>query len=430
METTRLAQLTPERRNALLRRANAAIFDPQTLGSAQRAVADVRARGDEALLDYTARWDRVALTREDLVVGPDEVAEACASLDESLRQALIVAIERARRYNTRLRPSGWIEPLESGIMAGVQFTPLDSVGVYVPSGKGRFPSSCVTIVTPAVVAGVPDIRVLVPPRSDGSADPAVLVACDLLGVRTIYRSNGVAGLAALAVGTETISPVPAVAGPGNPHIAAVQLVVQTIGVRTLALLGPTESIILADETADPRLLALDLLNEAEHGTDSAALLITTTEALADEVVRRLPELVAALPEERRRYAEGAIGFGGIFVADSMGEAVAFINEYAPEHLQLAVRDPDALLPRIRHAGEILLGQSTPFAAGNYALGVPAALPTTGAARHSSGITVLSFLKASSIARLDARALDAVRPVVQALGTYEGFPAHVMAVRER
>lgn len=427
----RLSAIAPDRRRRILERAGARVFEADVQEAAARALEAVRERGDAAVFEYTARFDGVTLDRQGLRVGPSEIDGAREQIPASLREALGAAIARARRYNERLLPQSWFEELEPGLAVGVKFTPLEAVGVYIPSGKGAFPSTAVTILTPAVVAGVPSVSVFVPPRPDGTVDPALLVACDLLGVRHVFRGNGVAGVAALAVGTETIPRVPAIVGPGNPLVAATQLLAQSLGVRMLALLGPTEAVVLADETADPVRLALDLLNEAEHGMDSAVLLVTDSESLAREVVRRIPAFLAQLPEPRRRYAEAALTeYGGIVVADAMDEAVAFVNAYAPEHLLIATADPQQTLEQIRNAGEILLGQSTPFSAGNYAIGVPAALPTSQAARVASGITVLSFLKASSVARLDDRGLASVRPVIEALGRYEGFPAHVLAVTAR
>ena len=431
MKIVALAQLDDAARQRMLRRANSRIFDAQILESARRAIEDVQARGDDALLDYTRRWDGVDLTREQLIVRRDEIAAARGAVTRELQDALTEAIGRSRRFNERLLPGNWLVTPEAGITVGVRFTPLERVGVYVPAGKGAFPSTCVTIVTPAVVAGVTEIAVLAPPRADGRLDPALLVACDLLGIDRIFRCNGVAGIAAFAVGTDTIPAVPAIVGPGNPYIVATQLMAQTLGVRMLAMLGPTEAMVLADGDADPRRLALDLLNEAEHGQDSAAILVTDSRTLAADVARVLPEYLARLPQDRQAFARAALtDYGGIVLAQSMDAAVDFVNQYAPEHLQIAVRDPQGVLARIRNAGEILLGQDTPFSAGNYAIGVPAALPTGGAARTGSGVTALSFLKSSSVASLDATGLATVRPVIEQLGTYEGFPAHVMAVVER
>ncbi len=427
----RLSGMAGDRRQKIVRRAGARVFDPDVQDAARQALAAVRGRGDEALLEYTARYDGVTLDRSQLKVGPDEFETARDTLPQALVEALRGAIARARRYNERLRPDSWMEDLEPGIRVGVRYTPLAGVGIYIPSGKGRFPSTAVTILTPAVVAGVSRIAVVVPPQRDATVDQALLVACGLLGASDVFRCNGVAGVAALAVGTETIPRMPAIAGPGNPYVTATQLMAQAMGIRMLALLGPTEAVILADASADPRHLALDLLNEAEHGMDSAAVLITDSAAQARDVARLVTEYLARLPEDRRAFAEAATTeYGGIFVADSLDEAIAFVNMYAPEHLLIATAGPEETMTRITNAGEILLGPHTPFAAGNYAIGVPAALPTNQTAQVSSGITVLSFLKASSVASLDAEGLRAVRPVVEQLGAYEGFPAHVMAVTAR
>ncbi|MCS7234746.1 MAG: histidinol dehydrogenase [Armatimonadetes bacterium] len=385
-----------------------------------------------AVAEATARFDRVQIDPTRLRVSPEEFASAREAVGAGVRAALVAAVERARRFSEWLRPPArMVEELEPGITVGVQFTPLASVGAYVPSGKGRFPSTVVTLLTPAVVAGVPEIAVVVPPQPDGSADPAVLVAAELLGVDRVYRCNGPAGIAALAVGTESFPRVEALVGPGNPYVVAMQLLAQTRGVRVLGTFGPTESVVLADAEADPDRVALDLLNEAEHGSDSAALLVTPSEELAHAVRARVRSLLERLPQPRREYAQAALtDLGGIFVVDGWEEAVAFVNLYAPEHVMVHARDPWAVAHRIQHAGEILLGPHTPFSAANYAIGVPAALPTGGGARRESGVTVLSYLKVTSVAELDTEGLEKVRPVVEHLGNYEGFPAHVMAVRDR
>jgi histidinol dehydrogenase len=339
-------------------------------------------------------------------------------------------IARVRRFNEwlRPRPEAMVE-LEPGVSAGVRYNAVESAGVYVPSGKGSFPSSFVMLTVPAVAAGVETIAVVVPPRADGSVDPAILVAAGLIGVRRIYRCNGPAGIAAMAIGTPMIPRTAVVVGPGNPVTAAVQMAAATYGARPIVLLGPSEAVILADDSADPSALALDLLNEAEHGGDSAATLLVTDEVLASRVALATAKWAERLPEPRRRFALQAIGeWGGIFIAD-LDDAIAWINDYAPEHLQLALRDPAAVSARVRHAGEILLGQCTPFAAANYAIGVPHALPTSGWAAAASGVSVLAFMKTTFVAGLTAAGLRAVAPVAAALGRHEGFPAHVQAITE-
>jgi len=416
----------------ILARSQARALDARTQEAVRALLEDVARRGDAAVVDATRRFDGVQLEPDRLRVSREEFASARDRVAEGLQAALAAAVDRTRRFSEWLRPPARMaEELEPGITVGVQFTPLASVGAYVPSGKGKFPSTLVTLLTPAVVAGVPEIAVVVPPQPDGSADPAVLVAAELVGVDCVYRCNGPAGIAALAVGTQSFPRVEAVVGPGNPYVVAMQLLVQTRGVRVLGTFGPTESVVLADGEADPDLVALDLLNEAEHGSDSAAWLVTPSPELARTVRDRVRGLLERLPEPRRGYAQDALtDLGGILVVEDWEEAVAFVNLYAPEHVMVHAKDPWSVAARIRHAGEVLLGPHTPFSAANYAIGVPAALPTGGGARRESGVTVLSYLKATSVAALNPEGLDKVRPVVEHLGTYEGFPAHVMAVRDR
>ncbi len=426
----RLSDVPREDVRRRLGRSSDAIFNDQMRAYARRVLEDVAGAGDAAVSAYTEQWDGLTLAPAEFQVGRDEVRAAQAALDPEVRLALEAAIARSRRFNEWLRPAAAAAELEPGIAVGIQYTACRSAGMYVPSGKGTFPSTLVMLGTPAVVAGVEEIAVVVPPRRDASVDPAILVAADILGITKVFRCNGAAGVAALAVGTPTIPKTDVIVGPGNPVIAAVQHAAAAYGARPLVTLGPSEAIILADASADPDRLAIDLLNEAEHGADSAAILLATDAAVAHRAAALLPRYLERLPEPRRSFARSAVtDLGGIFTAD-LDDAIAWINRYAPEHLQLAVSDPMTVGARIRHAGEILMGQTTPFAAANYAIGVPAALPTGGAAAAASGVTVLSFLKATSVAALTAEGLRTVAPVAAALGRYEGFPAHVQAITER
>ncbi|MGQ0548618.1 MAG: histidinol dehydrogenase [Armatimonadota bacterium] len=427
----RLSDIPADDLRRRLRRSSDAIFNDAMRAYARGVLEDVARDGDAAVSAYTRRWDGVALEPREFPVGRGEARAAHAAIDDDVRRALDTAIARSRRFNEWLRPPARATvQLEPGITAGIQYAACRSAGIYVPSGKGTFPSTLVMLAAPAVVAGVEEIAVVVPPRPDGNVDPAILVAADMLGITRIFRCNGAAGVAALAVGTETIPKTDVIVGPGNPVIAAVQQAAAAYGARLLVTLGPSEAIILADGSADPERLAIDLLNEAEHGADSAAILVAVDASVAERTVVVLPRYLERLPEPRRSFARSALtDLGGVFTAD-LDEAIAWINLYAPEHLQLAVADPMNVAGRIRHAGEILMGQTTPFAAANYAIGVPAALPTGGAAVAASGVTVLSFLKATSLAVLTAEGLRAVGPVAAVLGRYEGFPAHVQAITER
>lgn len=432
MRVQRLGDLSAADAARRLARSAAATYAEETRVYARQVLEDVARDGDAAVVAYTRQWDGIDKSPDALRVRRERFVHARRAVAPDVGEAIEAAIARSRAYNAWLRPPALaLDELEPGVTVGIRYTACRSAGLYVPSGKGTFPSMLVAMGTPAVVAGVERVAVVVPPRPDGEPDPAVLVAAERLGLDEVYCCNGAAGVAALAVGTQRIPRTDLVVGPGNPVVAAVQLAAAAYGARPLVMLGPTEAVVVADDSADPARLALDLLTEAEHGSDSAVLLLCTDERLAADVAARLGRLLARLPDPRRTYAARALSdLGGLFVVESLDEALDWVNRYAPEHLQLAVRAPMDAARRVRHAGEVLLGQHTPFAAANYAIGVPAALPTGGAAVAASGITVLAFLKTTSIAALSDRGLCAVAPVAERLGRHEGFPAHVLAVTER
>jgi histidinol dehydrogenase len=318
-------------------------------------------------------------------------------------------------------------------MAGEKITPITSVGLYVPRGKGSFPSVMYMLATPASIAGVPRIVVCTPPGPEGTVDPASLVAADLCGVHEIYRVGGAQAIAALAYGTQSIGRVHKITGPGSGFVSAAKRILHgTVDVGLPA--GPSESILLADESADPELVARDLLIEAEHGPDSSSLLVTDSRSLAETVMSLLPDKMAALPEWRQNFCrtvwEAPEGTGGIVLATNMHEAIAFVNEYAPEHLEVQVREPFALLPKLKNAGEILLGAYTPFCTGNYSVGTNAILPTGGFAHTFSCTSVYDFLKRTGIAYLTQEGYASVSETTRRLAEFEGFPAHANAVTNR
>lgn len=429
----RLERLAPEERQRLLDRSTAAIFDPELVAGVREIVEDVRAHGDEAVVRALARFDGVDCPVDGLRITQAEFEAARAAVSPELLEAIRRGIATIRAFNERaLEGASWRAELESGHVVGEQSGPIDSAGLFVPSGKGSFPSVLMQIGTPAVVAGVPRIAVVVPPVAGRGreVDPAVLVVARELGLPDVFRANGPAGVAALAVGTQTIPRVSKVVGPGSPAVTAAQIQVQALGCSTVMLFGPSESLVIADDAADPVLLAADLLNEAEHGSDSAVLLVTPSEPLIAAVSKELDAQLAALPEPRRSYAAAAVSdYGGALVVGDLDEACAFANEYAPEHLQIVTRDPEAVLARLEHAGEILIGP-TPFSAANYVIGIPATLPTGGFARVSSGVTARTFVKTSSIGELTPDALARLAPAILALAEHEGFPAHAAAIRIR
>jgi histidinol dehydrogenase len=339
-----------------------------------------------------------------------------------------------RTFHQRQIPhEQWFTQISPGVMAGEKITPITSVGLYVPRGKGAFPSVMYMLATPASIAGVPRIVVCTPPAPDGSVDPASLVAADLCGVHEIYRIGGAQAIAALAYGTQSIARVRKITGPGNPYgSAAKRLLSGTVDVGLPA--GPSESILLADDSANPELVARDLLIEAEHGGDSSSLLVTDCRALIDSVLTLLPDKIAALPEGRqafcRRGFESSEGTGGLVLAANMHDAIDFVNEYAPEHLGVQVREPFALLPNLKNAAEILLGPYTPYCMGNYAVGTNAILPTGGFAHTFSCTSVYDFLKRTGLAYVTEEGYPALGETVRRLAEFEGFPAHANAVTER
>lgn len=428
------ATMTAEERRVILGRSTASIFKAENLDSVRAIYDRVRRDGDAALVEALERYDGVTLRAEEIRVTEEEIAAAVRQVPESVQTAVTASIAAVRRYNERLlEGSSWLETFAPGVVLGEKSTPIDRVGLYVPCGKGSFPSVLVQIATPAVVAGVAEIAVVLPPvKGRGKAvDPAVLVVAAQLGLTEIYRANGPAGVAALAIGTATIRRVRKIAGPGSQAVTAAQILAQLEGVEVSLLFGPSESLILADDSADPRILAADYLNEAEHGPDSASLLVTPSRDLVDAVAREVRTQLAALPEWRRAFAEAAIStYGGAIVVRDLEEGIAFANEYAAEHMQVATRDPLFVLGKLENAGEILLGQETPISAANFAIGVPATLPTGGFAHVSSGVTAHSFRKRGSIAYLSREGLSPMAQTVIALAEHEGFPQHAAAMRIR
>ncbi len=401
------------------------------LAAAREVIDQVRAGGDQALAACTKRFDGADIAGLPLAVTEQEFAEAEASLDTPVKKAIRFCAANVRRFHERQLPAPLaLEEVLPGVLAGDRATPISSAGLYVPRGKGSFPSSTYMLAVPASVAGVPRVVAVTPPDRAGRCDPATLYAARLCGVHEVYRVGGVQAIAALALGTESIQPVEKLMGPGSLFVsAAKRLLADVVDVGLPA--GPSESMILADESADPRLLALDLLIEAEHGPDSQALLVTTSESTARAVARLLPVLAGELPEPRRGFVEKVLeGYGGILIAQDAQEAAAIADAVAPEHLQVATRDPKATLARLHNAGEILLGQGTPFSRANYAIGANAVLPTGGRARTASALSVRDFLKYSSVASLTPGGFDALKDAAITLADYEGFPAHAKALRER
>lgn len=416
-------------------RGLAEIFDPDLRTSIATLIDDVRQHGDDAVCRALANFDGVSLRPDQLAISADAIASARVSPE--LEAALAHAITNLRTFNDVVmeQAADWTAQIEPGLFAGEHVSPISSAGLFVPSGKASYPSVAYQLGVPAVVAGVPDVALLVPPQpgAGGEVDPAVLVVCRMLGITRVYRANGPAGIAALGFGTESISPVRKIVGPGSPAVTCAQVEMQRHGVATMMLLGPTESLVIADDTADPARLAADLLIEAEHGTDSSVVLVTTSAGLVGRVDAELERQLAALPDIRATAARASLGpNGGAVIVRSLEEAAAVANRYAPEHLQVAVADGDTdrLVDMLVNAGEILIGQDTPFSAGNFLIGCPASLPTSGFAHVSSGITAAAFLKRTAWARANEAALRNMATSIVTLARHEGFPAHANAITNR
>lgn len=425
----RLRSLDPEALRRLLQRSEQDITEE--LAAVEAIIRDVRERGDAALIDLTARFDGVTLAPDELAVDRVTIvrrAEALSVAHPDLALAIQTAVRQIEAVHRAQMPQPmWWTEVSPGVYAGEKVTPIPDVALYVPRGKGSFPSVLLMLAVPARVAGVRRIAVLTPPNAEGDLDDAVYLAAYYAGIETVYKVGGAQAIAAVAYGTETIPKMHKVIGPGNRYVtAAKRLLVGTIDPGPPA--GPSESIVLADATADPEWVALDWLNEAEHGPDSAALLVTDSEALLLAAERHLVALLEVLPEPRRRFAERVFqGYGGAVLAESMEEAIAFVNDYAPEHLVLHVSDPHAVLWRIEHAGEVLIGPTTPIALGNFILGTNAILPTGGHAKTHSNLSVWDFLKRTSIAWATDEGYRRLAPHARLLAEVEGFPAHALAL---
>lgn len=396
-------------------------------------LADVRFNGDSGVLAYTRKHDKVDIAPHQIKVSDEEFENAEQELSDDLKQAILRCADNVKRFHEeqlRRVEKEWIFEVEPGVFAGEKVTPIDSVGLYAPGGKNSFPSSVYMLAIPAVLAGVQNIAVVTPPRRNGSADAAAVFAAKVSGVRNIYKAGGAQAIAALAYGTETIPKVAKVLGPCSPYGAAAKMMLSHI-VDPGMTAGPSESIILCDETANPHNSVLDLLNEMEHGSDSASLLVTHHKALADYVFEKLPDVIRSLPEPQKTYCQKVLtSYGGIILTDSMEESISVCNEMATEHLLIKTKDPEETAQHIQHAGEILLGEFTPSTLGNYGIGVNHVLPTGGMARSYSCTSIWDFLKRTSIAKTTKEGLDSLKEPVATIAEYEGFPAHKNALTER
>ena len=388
----------------------------------------VKRQGDKAVLHYTAEFDQQTLKQEELRVTGSELDAAYQQVSKELLQAIRLACRQIEAFHRQRVPKSWVNFGDDDVVLGKRYTPVDRAGLYVPGGRATYPSTVLMNAIPAAVAGVPRVVMVTPPGVGKAINPAVLVAAQEAGVQEIYRVGGAQAIAALAYGTETIPKVNVITGPGNIYVTlAKKLVYGIVGIDSLA--GPSEVLIIADEAANPVHVAADLLAQAEHDPMAAAILLTTDAALAKNVQVAVERQLVDHP--RRLDTEKAIAhYGLIVIVESLEAAAELSNEFAPEHLELEVEDPWALLPQIRHAGAIFLGYSTPEAVGDYLAGPNHTLPTSGAARYASALGVETFLKHSSIIQYSQTALSKVAGAIDVLATAEGLPSHAESVRRR
>lgn len=426
-----LAQLTAVARAALLVRAEEDLS--VYIERVKPILEAVRLEGDAALVRYAQQFDRApaSFTAASLKVSKADIDAAYRTVSPEVIAAIEFAADNIRRYHEAQMPEEmWMKEIRPGVMTGERWNAIDSCACYIPRGKGSFPSMVTMSLIPAVVAKVPRLVVLTPPGPDGKADAATLVAARISGVEEIYLVGGSQAIAAVAYGTATVPKVHKIVGPSNSYgVAAKRLLSDVIDPGFLA--GPSESIIFADETADGRLAALDLLIEAEHGPDSSAFLVTNSRRVAEAAIAAIPQFYEKMSESRVGYCEEVLSGrrGGVVLTSDVQAAYDFINDYAPEHLMVHAKEPFEHLGGIRNAGEILLGANTPNTLGNYVLGPNAILPTSGAARTASPLSVFDYLKRTSLAYVTPKGYPEMAKAAKALADYEGFDAHANAVSD-
>ncbi len=390
-------------------------------------IAEVRARGDAAVLEMTAKFDRLDLAPDTLRFSAEEIAAECAKVSSEDRKALELAAERIRAYHSRQKPEDAMWEEETGARLGWRWSAVSAAGLYVPGGLASYPSSVLMNAIPAQVAGVERL-VICCPTPDGVVNPLVLLAAQISGVDEIYRIGGAQAIAALAYGTASIAPVDKITGPGNAFVAAAKRrVFGKVGIDMIA--GPSEILVIADRDNDPDWIALDLLSQAEHDESAQSILVTDDAAFGDAVAQAVEKRLETL--ERRAIAGPSWRYNGaVIVTRDLAEAARLSNRVAPEHLELCVADAEALSAQITHAGAIFLGQYTPEAIGDYIGGPNHVLPTARSARFSSGLSVLDFMKRTTLAQMTPAALRAIGPSAVRLATSESLQAHGLSVQAR
>lgn len=426
----RILELTESTRNNILE--NLLKRSPNNYGEYEATVKDiieqVRTRGDEAVLEYTSRFDGCSLTPDTLEVTPEEIRKAYDALTPEFIEVLKKSTANIRAYHEKQLRNSWFDAKEDGTILGQKITPLNRVGVYVPGGTAAYPSSVLMNIVPARVAGVREIIMMTPPGKDGSMNPATLVAADIAGVSRIFKAGGAQAIAALAFGTATIPKVDKITGPGNIFVAlAKRSVYGYVSIDSIA--GPSEILVLADETANPRYVAADLLSQAEHDKLASAILITTSKDLAEAVSKEVDGFLQEL--SRREIMEESLkNYGYILLAPDMDTAIETVNDIASEHLEILTAKPFDIMPKIQNAGAIFLGEYSSEPLGDYFAGPNHVLPTNGTAKFFSPLNVDDFIKKSSIISYSKEALEAVHKDIELFANQEGLTAHANSIKVR
>lgn len=426
----RIIELNQETKDSLLE--NLLKRSPSNYGQYEQTVneiiADVRARKDQALFEYTSRFDKCELTKETIKVTEEEIEEAYAAISPEFIEVMKKSAHNIRSFHEKQLHSSWIIPKDDGTILGQKILPIAISGVYVPGGKAAYPSSVLMNVLPAKVAGVSRIIMTTPPGADGKVNPGTLVAAHIAGVDEIYKAGGAQAIAAMAFGTESIPRVDKITGPGNIFVAlAKKACFGYVSIDSIA--GPSEILVLADETANPRYVAADLLSQAEHDEMASAILITTSMELA----KKVSEQVAAFTEklERKEIIQKSLDhYGYILVAENMNQAIETANEIASEHLEILTRDPYEVMTKIKNAGAIFLGEYSSEPLGDYFAGPNHILPTNGTARFFSPLNVDDFMKKTSIISYSRQALEKVHKDIELFAQKEGLTAHANSIKVR
>ena len=391
-------------------------------------IEDVKARRDTALFDYTLQFDKFALNAENIKVTRQEIEEAYKKLEPGLSEVIKKAAENIRNFHMKQLRNSWFDAGEDGTILGMKITPISRAGVYVPGGKAAYPSSVLMNVIPAKVAGVGEIIMTTPPGADGTVNPGTLVAADIAGVDTIYKVGGAQAIAAMAFGTQSVPKVDKISGPGNIFVAlAKKAVYGYVSIDSIA--GPSEILVLADETANPRYVAADLLSQAEHDELASAILITTSEKLAEQVSDQVEKFAGQL--SRKEILQKSLdNYGYILVAENMKDALDAVNEIASEHLEILTANPFEVMTKVKNAGAIFLGEYSSEPLGDYFAGPNHILPTNGTAKFFSPVNVDDFMKKTSIISYSREALEKVHGDIERFAESEGLTAHANSIRVR